>query len=196
VGIIGKIGLRSSQIFNGKQPFGNDTWANVNVPDPSRIRAALDQIRIVRRLLFHHRRHTLATCPANITSLKFQVVSVFEYLNDITVNSKLTQVYKGASAEWRLFQSTVNKVRPGGNYDTYLLWREFMENFFGRMTLWVRTWAADHLDQLEDTWREVYNVAPDAPTRDLAFAYLQEIEVMRERVRRIRFDTSMFIYMG
>ncbi|GIC89051.1 uncharacterized protein Aud_005452 [Aspergillus udagawae] len=158
------------RIFNGKQPFGNDTWAKVNVADPSRAPAALDQIRVV--------------------------ISVFEYLNDFNVNSKLGQVYRGASAEWRLFQSTVNKVRPGGNYDTYLLWREFMTNFFGELTLWVRTWVVEHLNQLEDTWLEVYNSAPDARTRGFAFSTLQEIEIMRDRIRRIRFDTSMFVYMG
>ncbi|GFF38182.1 chitotriosidase-1 [Aspergillus udagawae] len=153
-------------IFNGKQPFGDDTWANVNVPDFSRAPAALDQIRVV--------------------------ISVFEYLNDFNVNSILGRVYSGTSKEWRLFQSTVNKVRPGGKYDTYVLWREFMTNFFGRLTLWVHTWVVDHLNQLEVTWREVYNAAPDAATRASASALLQDIQRMRIPIQNIQFDTSVF----
>jgi hypothetical protein len=117
---------------------------------------------------------------------------VFEYLNDFNVNSILGRVYSGTSKEWRLFQSTVNKVRPGGKYDTYVLWREFMTNFFGRLTLWVHTWVVDHLNQLEVTWREVYNAAPDAATRASASALLQDIQRMRIRIQNIQFDTSVF----
>ncbi|KAF7183510.1 hypothetical protein CNMCM7691_003789 [Aspergillus felis] len=153
-------------IFNGKQPFGNDTWAKVNVPDMSRAPAALDQIRVV--------------------------ISVFEYLNDFNVNTILGRVYNGASKEWRLFQSTVNKARPGGKYDTYALWREFMANFFLRLEIWVNTWVVDHLNQLENTWREVYNAAPDAATRAQASAILQDIQGIRIRIHNIHFDTSVF----
>ncbi|PGH27694.1 hypothetical protein AJ80_00709 [Polytolypa hystricis UAMH7299] len=157
------------RIFAGKQPIGNDTWKSLNTPDPLSARAALDGLRMV--------------------------IAVFEYLNGLDVNRHLLNVFSDAGREWRTFEGAVNKVNPGANYNVIALWREFIINFIGRLSEWVRTWVDGHIRELIDVWQEAYRVAPDQATRDQALAILLQLSGLQQRIARVNFDTSIFRFI-
>ncbi|KAL4962959.1 glycoside hydrolase family 18 protein [Aspergillus stella-maris] len=163
------INSMKGRIFAGHQPIGDDVWKDMVVPDLQSAWAAINNLRLV--------------------------VSVFEYLNDAHVTSRMISSYKGVAERWTEFTTVLKKAR-GTTIHSTTLWREFMDNTMARTVSWTGNWLERHLVELENLWTEVVNRATDPQTILTAQEILTAIDLLRVRMGEVvEFDTTIFQFL-
>ncbi|KAL3457177.1 glycoside hydrolase family 18 protein [Aspergillus heterothallicus] len=156
------------RLFEGKQPIGDDYWQLMLFPQELSADVALDEIRMV--------------------------ISVFQYLNDVDVNGAMRSSFGNVMQEWVNFDGVVKQKRGTATRGA-TLWREYLMVFMERMVTWARSWLTDRLDELDEVWTGVRNLAPDQATYQLADVTIIQIALLRAAVNDfVNFDTSIFLF--